>query len=169
MTSRSRPSRHLVAAALLALIVLPTAGCSARVADKWRRMMPPTHPVSGTVKYKGSPLTAATVVFHPRDGLAAARRAAAGLTDSAGRFVLTTVKPGDGAIAGPYLVTVEKTTAADPGALAVPPDEFGVFPLGADPTVAKPLIPAKYASPGSSGLAAEVVAAEPNEFTFTLE
>lgn len=144
-------------------------GCSGRGTDKWRQMMPPTYAVSGNVTFKGKPLAGATVVFHPREGISASRRAAAGLTDSAGRFTLTTLKPGDGAAAGSFLVTVEKTSPTVAGASAPPIGESGAFPLGPDPSFAKPLIPEKYFSPASSGLSAEVQPSGSNAFVFTLD
>ena len=131
--------------------------------------MPPTYAAGGKVTYRGKPLEGATIIFHPRDGVATSRRAAAGLTDSAGLFRLTTLKPRDGAVAGQFVVTVEKTTPVQPGAVSTPRGESGAFPLGPDPAVAKPLIPEKYFSPDTSGLSAEVTPSGRNEFAFTLE
>lgn len=167
-TMRAGPM-NLLMAAMLAAMVTMAVGCSGRSGDKWRRMMPATYTATGSVTYKGKPLEGATVVFHPRDGISESRRVAAGTTDTKGRFRLTTVKPGDGAVAGQFFVTVEKTTVVDPGAVAVPPDEFGAFPLGADPSTAKPLIPKKYFSPESSGLTAEVKSSGGNSFSFALQ
>lgn len=159
----------LLTVTLLSAVMMMAVGCSGRLADKWRRLMPATHAATGSVAYKGKPLEGATVVFHPCDGVSESRRAAAGTTDAKGRFRLTTVKPGDGAVAGQFFVTIEKTTAVDPGAVAVAPDEFGAFPLGADPSTAKPLIPKKYFSPNTSGLTAEIKTRGRNEFSFSLE
>ncbi len=148
---------------------MQATGCSNTWNDRWRRMMPPTYAAGGTVTYRGKPLDGATVIFHPRDGVSPPRRAATGLTDASGHFTLTTVKPGDGAVAGAFLVSVQKTTAEIPGAVSVPPDEFGAFPLGADPTTATSLIPEMYALPETSGLTAEVRPHGRNQFTFALE
>ena len=63
--------------------------------------------VSGTVTFKGAPVDGANVTFTPQGtGL----RAAFGTTDSSGRFSLTTLKPGDGAMAGLYSVTIAKSS-----------------------------------------------------------
>lgn len=169
MMNTSARRTGVLVATLLTAVAVTAAGCSGRVSDKWRRMMPPTYAASGSVTYKGRPLVGATVVFHPREGVSESRRAASGFTDTSGRFVLTTLKPGDGGVAGAFFVTVEKTTAADPGVVAVPPDEFGAFPLGANPSTAKPLIPERYFSPATSGLSAEIQPAGRNDFSFSLD
>lgn len=161
--------RLLHVAAVIAVVMTVTGGCTGRWGDPWKAKMPRTYAASGTVTYRGKPLEGATVVFHPLGGVAESRRAAAGVTDSAGRFVMTTLKPRDGVAAGGYQVTVEKTTAVVPGAVSTPPDGFGAFPLGADPSAAKPLIPEKYFSPKTSGLSAEITSSGRNEFSFTLE
>lgn len=169
MKSRRDRGRRFFMAWLVVAGILPMIGCSTTWSDRWRRTMPPTHKVTGTVTLRGKPLGGATIVFHPREGTAAAQRAASGLTDAGGRFTLTTVKPGDGAVAGPFLVTVHKTSGEIPGAVTMPPDEFGAFPLGADPSSGTSLIPETYATPGSSGLTADVQPGRRNDFTFTLE
>lgn len=154
---------------IVGLLAVAAFGCSGRTNDKWRQMLPPTYAARGTLTYKGKPLEGATVAFHPREGATASRRVAAGRTDSAGRFTLTTVKPRDGAVAGEYLVTVTKTTAVVPGAVAAPRDENGAFPMGPDPSFAKPLIPEKYFSPATSGFSAEIKPTGRNEFSFSLQ
>jgi hypothetical protein len=118
---------------------------------------------------RGKPLDGATVVFHPQEGASTSPRAASGLTDTHGRFTLTTVKPGDGAVAGHYLVTVHKMVGEIPGAVTRPPDEFGAFPLSPDPSSGTSLIPERYAAPASSGLTAEVQPRRQNDFSFALE
>jgi hypothetical protein len=149
--------------------VLPMIGCSNTWSDRWRRTMPATYASSGTVTFRGKPLDGATVIFHPQEGAAVSQRAASGLTDPRGRFTLTTVKPGDGAVAGTFLVTVHKSSGEIPGAVTTPPDDFGAFPLAVDPSSGTSLIPEKYATPSTSGLSAEVLSRRGNDFTFTLE
>jgi len=161
--------RHVAAAVAIVSVAATLLGCSGRGADKWRQRMPPTYAVKGSVTYKGKTLAGATVVFHPRDGISPSRRAATGLTDSTGRFVLTTLKPGDGAVAGSFLVTVEKTTPIVPGATATPLGDSAAYPLGPDPSAAKSLIPEKYFAPSSSGLTADVHPHGRNEVAFSLD
>ncbi|HMC89367.1 MAG TPA: carboxypeptidase-like regulatory domain-containing protein [Gemmataceae bacterium] len=59
----------------------------------------------------GQPLPGATVLFMPEDG---SGRAATGLTDSEGNFLLTTYKDNDGAVSGNYRVLVSKSEAIEP-------------------------------------------------------
>ncbi|MCE9630582.1 MAG: DUF4198 domain-containing protein [Planctomycetia bacterium] len=148
------------------MVVLGVAGCSGRMNDKWRQMMPPTFQASGFVEYQGKPLTKATVVFHPRGGDSSSARAAAGVTDSAGRFVLTTLKAGDGGAAGPYAVTIHKSILVTRDGRVPKPNEFGDI---LEPTTEKPLIPEKYFMPDTSGLSAEITPSGRNEFSFTLQ
>lgn len=66
---------------------------------------PPTSPVSGTVTLDGKPVEGATVTFVPNDSKL---RPAAGVTDSSGKYTLTSFRSGDGAMPGEYKVTVSK-------------------------------------------------------------
>ncbi|MCH8830716.1 MAG: carboxypeptidase regulatory-like domain-containing protein, partial [Planctomycetes bacterium] len=65
---------------LLAFGLILVSGCSS---DEDR---PDTIPVSGTVMYKGKPVEGATVTFRNPE----ASRPASGVTDSKGKFQLTT-------------------------------------------------------------------------------
>jgi hypothetical protein len=60
-------------------------------------------PVSGILLEDGKPLAAARVTFNPVESNG---RMAFGLTDSEGRFRLTTFKHNDGALPGRYKITV---------------------------------------------------------------
>ncbi len=135
--------------------------------------------VSGTVTLDGAPLPGATVTFSPKsDGV----RAAFGTTDENGRFTLTTLNPGDGAVPGSYAVTVSKPVAAaasapsqDPRAMggAISPEEAAKIMAkaqgGAAGTAASAnVVPAKYASAATSGLTAEVKSGADNTFPFEL-
>jgi len=113
---------------------------------------PETVPVTGTVTYQGKPVEGAEVAFYPKSG-----RAATGKTDAEGRFELMTASPGDGAVVGEYTVVVTKSE------------------MVADPTnpnspykIPKPLLPARYAAPATSGLTATVEAGAKNDFPFAL-
>lgn len=113
--------------------------------------MPQAIPVTGTVTYKGQAVEGAQVMFTPEGG-----RAAEGTTDAAGKFTLTTFKPGDGALAGTHRVTITKIVtekSADPG-----------NPYGTSTNA----LPAKYGNPGQSPLSETVAAGGKNEFTFAL-
>lgn len=60
-------------------------------------------PVSGILLEEGKPLAAARVTFNPVESTG---RMAFGLTDSEGRFKLTTFRHNDGALPGRYKITV---------------------------------------------------------------
>ncbi|GIW99923.1 MAG: hypothetical protein KatS3mg111_3256 [Pirellulaceae bacterium] len=91
------------------LVLMGLSGCGG---DKL-----PTVPVSGVVTLDGKPLEGATVTFVPQSPGA---RTASALTGSDGRFVLTTVKGGDGAVPGTYAVTIKKVV---PGQQTAPVDD----------------------------------------------
>lgn len=145
------------------MALLLAAGCSApRSADR-----PATQPVTGTVTLNGNPVDGATVTFQPID---ASGKAAVGLTDSAGKYALTTFGSNDGAVSGSYKITVIKTETPAPsnGDAAgeyVPPEALGP---GARPAAPKNLLPEKYANAQTSGLTA-TVKEESNTINLTLE
>jgi hypothetical protein len=58
----------------------------------------------GIVMYEGQPVEGATVSFSP----SGEGRAAVGITDKAGKFVLMTLNPGDGLAPGEYKIIVTK-------------------------------------------------------------
>jgi len=126
---------------------------------------PKTYPVSGTVTQGGKPLDGATIQFVLADG----KGGAAGKTDSNGRYTLSTAKPGDGAVAGQYKVAISKfeQPAAAAGGTSekdyVPPKEGETAPAP------KNLLPAKYASPNTSGLTATVKDSGENKIDFTVD
>jgi len=109
---------------------------------------PETAPVSGTVTLDGQPVAGAAVMLVPES----AGRPAHGVTDSQGKFTLTTFEEGDGALVGKHSVTVtlKKVTGmlADVDGLS-----GGVAPGGIKEEW---IIPKKYSSPKTSGLSAEV-------------
>jgi hypothetical protein len=104
--------------------------------------LPDVIPVKGKVTYKGQPVTKGSITFEP-DGFG---RDAHGQIKADGTFVLTTLKEGDGAVAGHHRVAVTGT---------------GI-------TSAKDALAKKYAGVSSSGLTADVDA-EHTEFTFDLQ
>jgi hypothetical protein len=112
---------------------------------------------TGMVTFNGSAVEGANVVFTPvgDDNPMLASQA---VTDSNGQFSLSTHVGGGnfkpGIVPGRYSVAVTKLdTAAIKSTLAPP----------------KNLLPAKYASPKSSGFNVEVVAGQENDFKIPLE
>jgi len=98
--------------------------------------------VKGKVTYKNKPVTTGVIQFEPDGGFG---RPASGKLQSDGTFVLTTLKDGDGVVAGHHRV----------------------FITGVDKSLSKNSAFKKYASPNTSKLTAEV-SEEKTEFTFDI-
>jgi hypothetical protein len=148
-------ARSVLLSCLALASLLATVGCSSGGGDQWTAQRPKTYPVQGVVRFKGKPVDGATVVFNSAE----ANRAAAGLTDSEGRFTLTTFDSGDGAVAGPQQVRISKVkteqSSGNPELTVAPPKETH-------------LLPAKYADFNTSGLTADVKPDGENHFDFDL-
>ena len=102
----------------------------------------PTYSVTGTVRVNGKPAPHGTVMFRPvevskEDGK---RHVARASIEKDGTYTLTTIETGDGAVAGMHKVAV-----------LMPP--YSASETGPQ---AKPLIPAKFNTPNTSGLEYEV-------------
>ncbi|MGE3819977.1 MAG: hypothetical protein AB7I30_11105 [Isosphaeraceae bacterium] len=95
--------------------------------------------VSGTVTYKGQPLTKGNVSFVSTEP---SRPNASGAITSDGSFTLQTREPGDGAEVGEYKIAVTD----------IDPDSYNTALPGEAPKVPKSEIPAKYADANTSGL-----------------
>lgn len=120
--------------------------------------------VSGTVTYQGKPVEGASVTF------TSPTASAFGLTDSEGKFKLTTAG-GDKISLGDYKVAIVKKET--PPLVAAPsnPDEYVPPDPNAAPSPSaapKDLLPARYGDAAKSGLTAPVTADGKNEFEFAL-
>lgn len=118
--------------------------------------------VSGTVTYKGKPVTPGEVFFTPEEP---GKRGAKGILDSSGRFTLTTFENGDGAYSGKHKVSVisqgpDKPVPPKMKDRMMPEDMQGSGDL---------LVPRKYVSSQTSGLNADVVEGKSNSFDFDLQ
>ncbi|HUG19828.1 MAG TPA: carboxypeptidase-like regulatory domain-containing protein [Planctomycetaceae bacterium] len=166
MFVRLRRNRFFHSCSLLCLVF---AGCSGGAADR-----PDLYPVSGTVMYNGDPVEGATVSFISEK----APRAASGITNSEGKFQLSTFDVNDGAVAGTHTITVRKMEAGatpamtkeeeakmlnDPTAMANQMTQGGNTDSGP-----KSLLPEKYQSSDTSGLTEEVKADGENVFVLQL-
>jgi hypothetical protein len=135
-----------------------------------------TVPISGVVTLDGTPVEGANVVFAPTSGDGSA---ASGVTDSSGRYQLTTQDPNDGALPGSYMVMISKSTVGqDATTEAVKPGmsseeatkaAMEAFEAGgqAEPEFVDEL-PAKYKNPSTSGFTADVAKGGQTEFDFAL-
>lgn len=136
-----------VAACLLAACI----GCSGAAG-------PQTGRVSGRITVNGKPLAGANVNFDLKEGKSP--RVATGVTDSDGRYTLSTFGKDDGAVLGKHVVWItmpQKGEAIDPNN---PTADYGQMMSGAA-VGAKPDtggIPAKYTSKKTSDLIREVKA-----------
>ncbi len=153
-----------VMASAAAVLLMMSLGCGG---DEF----PARVKVTGTVKYKGQPVSGANVTFFSDS----VPRAAIGTTDAEGRFTLSTFGENDGAVPAEYLVTIVKVAAAEAGGAydaANPGAAYGKAmtgsAMGRNPT-AKDELPAKYANRGTSGLSQKVAAGSDNDFTFDLQ
>ena len=84
------------------IVLLTTAGCLGCQGGGLSGLVP----CSGIVTLDGNPVEGATVLLVP--GGSGDQRNAIGITDSAGKFRMTTLKENDGAFPGTYAVTVTK-------------------------------------------------------------
>ncbi len=123
--------------ALAALLFGPCWGCGSSSGTPVTLI-----PVKGKVTYKGQPVTKGIIQFEP-DGYG---RAASGHLQSDGTFELTTLKPGDGVVAGEHRISIVEL----------------------DKSLAKDRALKKYGSPNTSRLTAEV-SPEKTEFAFDLK
>lgn len=111
---------------------------------------PPTAKVSGTVTFKGEPLANAKVLF-----ISASGRPAQGESDAAGKFTLTTDKPGDGAVIGDHVIVVTKL--GPPAGMSESEFQEKLKTAGPGNAVqAKSVIPEKYTMSSTSPLKCSV-------------
>jgi hypothetical protein len=127
---------RLIALSVLPVFLLAASGCGQAQAE-----LPDLIPVKGKVTYKGQPVSKGVIRFEP-DGYG---RPANGKLNSDGTFVLTTLKEGDGVVAGQHRVYITNTGKS----------------------VAKEAVPKKYTSPNTSKLVADVDK-EHTEFNYDL-
>ena len=152
--------RHVCGVALAACIVFTLCGCSSKG--------PATVPTTGTVLYNGKAVEGASVTFMIKDSA----NGATGVTDAQGKFTLSTMGKG-GAVAGLHMVGITKieattaTSEADEQKMRSDPTSLTKMMQNTKPP--KSELPAKYASPQTSGLTATVDASKTNDFTFELK
>ncbi|MBC7854624.1 MAG: hypothetical protein IAF94_14425, partial [Pirellulaceae bacterium] len=104
---------------------------------------PQCQPVEGRILYQNQPLAEAIVVFHPLTPPLEKVPQPIGNTNAEGRFVMTTLKSGDGAPEGEYAITVELRE----------PRQIGEEVVRDGPN----LLPRQYASPKETPLRHKVV------------
>ena len=158
----NRPCKLAVSSLVTVGIVL--TGCS-------NLSRPPTYPVTGTVTSQGKPVAGAAITFVPtsKEG-----EAASALTDSEGKYALTTWEAGDGARPGQYRVKVSKQeqVAVDPSKMVQNlslEEEQKIYVESKKPAPpAKRLIPSKFENEETSGLIHKVEK-KPTRFDIKIE
>jgi hypothetical protein len=146
----NRPGK--LAAISLVTVGIVLAGCS-------NSSRPPTYPVTGTVTWQGKPLAGAAITFVPTGE---GGDAASAITDSEGKYALTTWEAGDGARPGEYRVKVSKQAGetVDPSKrvqnLSYEEEQKIYVENTRPPPPARRLIPAKYEDDQTSGLVHKV-------------
>ena len=127
----------------------------------------------GTLTLDGEPIAGVSIILHPRDRDIG--RVAGGITDSRGRFTVTTgtAPMANGAIPGEYDITFQKIemegTAPSMEALRPAPASGTSSPRNVQPPSKKHVIPQKYGNPKTSGL--DPITVKPtgkNSFNFPL-
>lgn len=155
--------------AAVMLLSFTIAGCGGSTGPK-------PVPVKGKVMLKGKPVDGAEVTFLSTT----AGRSASGRTNADGTFSLTTMKTGDGAPPGDYVVTISKIETkgkkggpeTDVAAGVYGPEYASQMAAAASGEMSKVFdnkLPEKYASPAESGLKRTVVQGDSNDFDFDLE
>jgi Carboxypeptidase regulatory-like domain len=147
LPSRMNRPRKLVVSILVTVgIVLTGCSNSSRL---------PTYPVTGTVTSQGKPVAGAVITFVPTGNEG---EAASAITDSNGKYALTTWQAGDGARPGEYRVKVSKQEQAtvDPAKLvqnlSIEEEQKIYVESKKAPPPAKRLIPSKFENEQTSGL-----------------
>ncbi len=134
-----------IAICLAALSMIATGGCAKKLQ---------TYPVKGKVTFKdGSPLSKGLVEFEPVDG--ADKMNASGEIRADGTFVLGTLEPDDGAVAGRHRAII----VVQPDVGTGPEDVTGTR---------REIINPKYRRYDTSGLEF-TVESKPNEFQIEVE
>jgi hypothetical protein len=142
----NRPGKLSVSVFVTVGIVL--TGCS-------NSSRPATYRVTGTVTMQGKPVAGAVITFVPTSNEG---EAASAISDSDGKYALTTWRAGDGARPGEYRVKVSKQeqTAVDPSKmvknLSIEEEQKIYVENKKPPPPAKSLVPSKYQDESTSGL-----------------
>jgi len=143
-------NHSLLGLCLLGTLVLGTLhGCSTPTDDKWASDRLKVSPAAGTVTFQGEAVEGATVTFVSADG----QPGAVAITDSKGKFQLTTYEQGDGVVPGDYLIRVEKKVMTE---TVIEPNEKNKLVRPLQKVEVKSLLPAKYADAKKSGISVSI-------------
>jgi hypothetical protein len=130
------------------MLVVAACGCWGPHEDTFSRARPPAFKTTGRVIRNGAPAAGALVTLQSRSH----NLAASGKADAAGTFVLTTWRPGDGAVGGEHGVSVETIVITG-------------YTGDGDPIEVNEM-PPSYQNPETSGLTATISERGPNVLEF---
>jgi len=151
--SCSRPAAPYLSLAVLVLIL--SGGC-----ERGPQMVP----VSGTITLEGKPLAGASVMYVLKTG----GPPVTAVTDSQGKYELSTLTPGDGALEGDYQVAIVAYrvtgVSADPAS-----DPSQQLPGAQGGERVTWIAPMRYSDLKTSGLTATVSADQENVIDFDLQ
>lgn len=153
----------------LAAITLVTVGIVLTGCSNSSRL--PTYPVTGAVTSQGKPVAGAAVTFVPTS---TEGEAASAITDSEGKYALTTWEAGDGARPGQYRVKVSKQEQATVAPakmvqnLSIEEEQKIYVEKTKPPPPPKRSIPSKYQDDQTSGLIHKVEE-KPTTFDIKIE
>lgn len=133
------------------LVLIWLAGCSGENDGRIARV-----PASAEIHHQGQPVAGATVTLVPQ---AADGSAAFGTTNGSGVVTFGTFDAGDGVVPGDYVVIVSKIEIEELTTM----DQYGTLEVRD-----RELLPERYGSPETSGLAITVSEGEQNAFSFDL-
>lgn len=147
---------------LLTFVYAFTVGCGSAGSSL------PTLDARGIVTFAGSPVADATVVFSPTtpDGRAATAR-----TDDSGAFILSTLRPNDGALQGNYKVMIHKLTTTGGMSREEYEKNYEALTTGKmkmPKEVTKNELPEVYQTLETTPLSATVKSGQTNDFAFDL-
>lgn len=148
ITKQARVARAVSQCILLVLVVGGSIGCSRQFEDKWSKSRPLVFKTAGSVTWNGEPAAGAVVTLHSKSH----SLAASGKTDAAGKFMLTTWRYGDGAVAGDHSVTISTWEVRGHDGEGNP--------------IEVPVMPAKYEQPETSELTATIAERGENVLSF---
>ena len=151
-TLQVRLAAVLVAA--IGFVLLPGCGQS----DAWTEKRLKVFKVSGIVLLDGQPCADAVVTFFSDSNPISAT----GRTNAEGKFQLTTYKDADGAVEGGQKITVVKREFVEEKTKYDSANERSVA------MIPKELLPKKYMTPTTSGIALSVATSGTNDFKVEL-
>lgn len=148
----SKSQFRIAVAQVAAIFLVSLTACSQ--SDEWSEKRLKVYKAGGVVLQDGKPCADAVVTFFSDSNSISAT----GRSNAEGKFQLTTYNEGDGAVEGGHKVTVVKREFVEQKTKYDSANERSVA------LVPKEILPKKYMTPTTSGLAFSVATSGANEF-----